>query len=58
MVPNWDQVEVILGSKIVLDVSKGEKNASQRPLERRTRKTSKNLGLGGSQTGSAEGGGR
>ena len=29
----------MLGSKIVLDVSKGEKNASQRPLEKRIRKS-------------------
>ena len=41
MVPNLVQVGVMLGSKIVLDVSKGEKNASQRPLEKRTRKNSK-----------------
>ena len=29
----------MLGSKIALDVSKGEKNASQRPLEKRIRKS-------------------
>ena len=29
----------MLGSKIVLDASKGEKNASQRPLEKRIRKS-------------------
>ena len=39
MVPNLVQVGVMLGSKIVLDVSKGEKNASQRPLEKRIRKS-------------------
>ena len=39
MVLNLVQVGVILGSKIVLDVSKGEKNASQRPLEKRIRKS-------------------
>ena len=39
MVPNLVQVGVMLGSKIVLDVSKGDKNASQRPLEKRTRKS-------------------
>ena len=31
MAPNLVQVGVMLGSKIVLDVSKGEKNASQKP---------------------------
>ena len=41
MAPNLVQVGVMLGSKIVLDVSKGEKIASQRPLEKRTRKSSK-----------------
>ena len=41
MVPNLVQVGVMLGSKIVLDVSKGEKNAFQRPLEKRIRKTFK-----------------
>ena len=39
MSPKWAQVGVMLGSKIVLDVSKGEKNASQRPLEKRIRKS-------------------
>ena len=39
MVPNWSQVGAMLGSKIVLDASKGEKNASQRPLEKRIRKS-------------------
>ena len=39
MAPNLVQVGVMLGSKIVLDVSKGEKNASQRPLEKRIRKS-------------------
>ena len=39
MVPKSAQVGVMLGSKIVLDVSKGEKNASQRPLEKRIRKS-------------------
>ena len=39
MAPNLAQVGVMLGSKIVLDVSKGEKNASQRPLEKRIRKS-------------------
>ena len=39
MVPKWAQVGVMLGSKIVLDVSKGEKSASQRPLEKRIRKS-------------------
>ena len=39
MVPNLVQVGAMLGSKIVLDVSKGEKNASQRPLEKRIRKS-------------------
>ena len=39
MVPKLVQVGVMLGSKIVLDVSKGEKNASQRPLEKRIRKS-------------------
>ena len=39
MAPDLVQVGVILGSKIVLDVSKGEKNASQRPLEKRIRKS-------------------
>jgi hypothetical protein len=39
MVPNWTQVGAMLGSKIVLDVSKGEQNASQRPLEKRIRKS-------------------
>ena len=39
MVPNLVQVGGMLGSKIVLDVSKGEKNASQRPLEKRIRKS-------------------
>ena len=39
MAANLVQVGVMLGSKIVLDVSKGEKNASQRPLEKRIRKS-------------------
>ena len=39
MAPNLVQVGVMLGSKIVLDVSKGEKIASQRPLEKRIRKS-------------------
>ena len=39
MAPNLVQVGVMLGSKIALDVSKGEKNASQRPLEKRIRKS-------------------
>ena len=39
MAPNLVQVGVMLGSKIVLDVSKGEKSASQRPLEKRIRKS-------------------
>ena len=39
MAPTWAQVGAMLGSKIVLDVSKGEKNASQRPLEKRIRKS-------------------
>ena len=39
MAPNWAQIGVMLGSKIVLDVSKGNKNASQRPLAKRTRKS-------------------
>ena len=56
MVPNLVQVGVMLGSKIVLDVSKGEKNASQRPLEKRIRKTSKKFGLGGPAGGKYEGG--
>ena len=38
MAPNLVQVGVMLGSKIVPDVSRGEKNASQRPLEKRIRK--------------------
>ena len=36
----------MLGSKIVLDVSKGEKNASQRPLEKRIRKSIEKLRSG------------
>ena len=39
MIPNWIQVGAMLGSKIVLDASKGEKSASQRPLEKRIRKS-------------------
>ena len=39
MAPNWAQVGAMLGSKIVLDASKGEKNAFQRPLEKRIRKS-------------------
>ena len=39
MVPKWAQVGAMLGSKIVLDASNGEKNASQRPLEKRIRKS-------------------
>ena len=38
MAPNLVQVGAMLGSKIVLDVSKGDKNASQRPLEKRARR--------------------
>ena len=41
MVPNLVQVGVMLGSKIVLDVSKGEKIASQRPLEKGVKKSNK-----------------
>ena len=41
MAPKWAQVGVMLGSKIVLDVSKGEKNASQRPLKKRIRKSTR-----------------
>ena len=36
----------MLGSKIALDVSKGEKNASQRPLEKRIKKSIKKLRFG------------
>ena len=57
MAPKWAQVGDMLGSKIVLDVSKGEKNASQRPLEKRFRKGTKKLGLEGPQVGSTRGGG-
>ena len=56
MAPKWAQVGDMLGSKIVLDVSKGEKNASQRPLEKRIRKISKNLGLGRPPDGKCRGG--
>ena len=56
MAPNLVQVGVMLGSKIVLDVSKGEKNASQRPLEKRSEKVSKNLGLGRPPDGKRRGG--
>ena len=41
MAPNLVQVGVMLGSKIVLDVSKGEKNASQRPFKKRIRKNTR-----------------
>ena len=41
MAPNLVQVGAMLGSKIVLDVSMGEQNASQRPLEKRIRKNIK-----------------
>ena len=59
MAPNLVQVGVMLGSKIGLDVSKGEKSASQRPLEKRIRKSIEKPRSGEApQTGSAEGWGR
>ena len=57
MAPNLVQVGVMLGSKIVLDVSKGEKNASQRPLEKRTRKSSKKRRSGEAPRREVPGGG-
>ena len=56
MAPNLVQVGVMLGSKIVLDVSKGEKNASQRPLEKRTRKSIKKARSGRPPGGKYDGG--
>ena len=56
MAPNLAEVGVMLGSKIVLDVSKGEKNASQRPLEKRTRKSIKKARSGRPPGGKYEGG--
>ena len=56
MVPNLVQVGVILGSKIALDVSKGEKNASQRPLEKRIRKSIEKPRSGRPPDGKYEGG--
>ena len=46
----------MLGSKIALDVSKGEKNASQRPLEKRVKKNIKKLRFGRPPDGKYEGG--
>ena len=46
----------MLGSKIVLDVSKGEKNASQRPSENRIRKSIKKARSGRPPGGKYEGG--
>ena len=56
MVPKWAQVGVMLGSKTVLDVSKGEKNASQRPLEKRIRKSIEKPRSGRPPGGKYEGG--
>ena len=57
MAPNLVQVGVMLGSKIVLDVSKGEKNASQRPLEKMIRKSIEKLRSGEAPRREVPGGG-
>ena len=56
MAPNLVQVGVMLGSKIVLDVSKGEKNASQRSLEKRIRKNTRKPRSGTLPDGKCRGG--
>ena len=56
MAPNLVQVGVILGSKIVLDVSKGEKIASQRPLKKRIRKNTRKPRSGRLPDGKCQGG--
>ena len=58
MAPNLVQVGIMLGSKIVLDVSKGEKNASQRPLEKRIRKSIEKPRSGEAPRREVPGGGR
>ena len=57
MAPNLVRVGTMLGSKIVLDASKGEKNASQRPLEKRIRKNIKKSRFGRPPGGKYDGGG-
>ena len=56
MAPNLVQVGVMLASKIVLDVSKGEKNASQRPLKKRIRKSTRKPRSGRLPGGKCQGG--
>ena len=57
MLPNLVQVGVMLGSKIVLDVSKGEKNASQKPFCRKKDQKKHKKALVWEAPGSAGGGG-
>ena len=58
MAPNWAQVGVMVGSKIVLDVSKGAKNRIPEGIRKKDPKASKNLGLGRPPNGKYEWGGR
>ena len=58
MAPNLVQVGAMLGSKIVLDASKGEKMHPRGHQKRGSEKVSKNLGLGRPPGGKYEGGWR
>jgi len=46
MVPKWAQVGVMLGSKIVLDVSKGETKRIPEAIRKKGQKSIKNLRSG------------
>ena len=56
MVPKWAQVGTMLGSKIYLDASKNEKNATQDSLEKKIRKSIKKARSGRPPDGKYEGG--
>ena len=57
MVPNLAEVGVMLGSKIVLDVSKGEKKRIPEAIRKEDQKKYRKTSVwGGSRTGSAGGG--
>ena len=55
MAPKWAQVGAMLGSKIYLDASKNEKNATQDSLEKKIRKSIKKTRSGRPPDGKYEG---
>ena len=56
MAPKWAQVGAMLGSKIYLDASKNEKNATQDSLEKKIRKNIKKARSGRPPGGKCQGG--